>query len=132
MDGPVRSASFSIAIGSTGSLAAGAQLRGGAHRRVPLGSGLPTQENVHEVARLVRRNALLATARERLDFSEPVAVLLAAVTHFVSGADDPYGLVSALMDATVSGSHRLLSQATADMASDDTVSPLCAGVARKA
>lgn len=93
---------------------------------------LPTQENVHQVARLVHRDALLATAREHLDFSEPVAVLLAAVTHFVSDADDPHGVVSAFMDATVSGSHLLLSQATADVASDDTVSPLYAGVARKA
>ncbi|GAA1818286.1 SAM-dependent methyltransferase [Actinomadura chokoriensis] len=131
----------------------------GVRQFLDVGSGLPTQENVHEVARLVQRDArvlytdldpvavvharallageagvhaeegdlrdpeaLLATAREHLDLGEPIAVLLAAVTHFVSDADGPHGLVSALMDATVSGSHLLLSQATADMTSDDTVS----------
>ena len=46
---------------------------------------------------------------ELLDFSEPVAILLLAVLHFVSDADDPASIVARLLDATVRGSHIVLS-----------------------
>jgi hypothetical protein len=49
-----------------------------------------------------------------LDLSQPVAVLLVAVLHFVSAADDPYGAVSALMDPLPAGSYLVVSHFTAD------------------
>ena len=49
-----------------------------------------------------------------LDFSQPVAVLLVAVLHFVADAEDPYGLVRALMDPMPAGSYLVISHFTAD------------------
>jgi hypothetical protein len=43
-------------------------------------------------------------ARELLEFSEPVAVLLVAVLHFVGDQDKPHACVSALLDAVPAGS----------------------------
>jgi S-adenosyl methyltransferase len=42
---------------------------------------------------------------ELVDFSEPVAVLLIAVLHFISDADDPAGIIARLHGALVSGSY---------------------------
>ena len=47
-----------------------------------------------------------------LDLSRPVAVLMVAVLHFVSGADDPAGIVASYRDATVPGSYLVVSHAT--------------------
>jgi len=44
-----------------------------------------------------------------LDFSEPVAVMLMAVLHFIPEADDPYAIVAQLRDAVVAGSYIALS-----------------------
>jgi hypothetical protein len=52
--------------------------------------------------------------RELLDFSQPIAVLLVAVLHFISGAEDPYGLVRALTDPVPAGSYLVVSHFTAD------------------
>jgi hypothetical protein len=49
-----------------------------------------------------------------IDLSEPVAVLMFAVLHFVPDDDDPAGILTAYHDATVSGSYLALSHATAD------------------
>lgn len=49
-----------------------------------------------------------------IDFSEPVAVLLVSVLHFVVDAEDPYAAVARLRDATVGGSHLVLSHLTLD------------------
>jgi hypothetical protein len=40
-----------------------------------------------------------------IDFAEPVAVLLNAVLHFVSDADDPAGVVARLRESLVGGSY---------------------------
>lgn len=47
-----------------------------------------------------------------LDFSEPVAVVLSAVLHFVSDEDDPFLIVAQLRDAVVAGSYIALSHVT--------------------
>jgi S-adenosyl methyltransferase len=49
---------------------------------------------------------------ELLDFSEPVAVLLIAVLHFVSDDDGPATIVGRIADALVPGSHLAMSHAT--------------------
>jgi S-adenosyl methyltransferase len=50
--------------------------------------------------------------RELLDFSQPVAVLLLGVLHFIPDADDPAGIVARLRDAVVPGSYVALVNAT--------------------
>jgi hypothetical protein len=52
--------------------------------------------------------------RDMLDFSQPVAVLLVAVLHFVSDEEDPAALVRALMDPMPAGSYLVISHFTAD------------------
>ena len=39
---------------------------------------------------------ILSAARRTLDFSEPVAVMLIAVLHLISDADDPAGVIAQL------------------------------------
>jgi hypothetical protein len=52
--------------------------------------------------------------RRLIDFGEPVAVLLVAVTHFLSDADNPWRIVEELMDGVPSGSYLALSAVTSD------------------
>lgn len=49
-----------------------------------------------------------------IDFTEPVAVLLVAVLHFVPDTEDPYAAVARLRDAMAPGSHLVLSHMTMD------------------
>ena len=62
---------------------------------------------------------ILAQAAETLDFSQPVAVLLIAVLHFVQDSDDPRGIVTTLMDAVPSGSYLALLHGASDVGADD-------------
>jgi S-adenosyl methyltransferase len=48
-----------------------------------------------------------------LDFTRPVAVLLNAVLHFVSDADDPAGILDQLRSALVGGSYLTITHGTA-------------------
>lgn len=65
--------------------------------------------------------AILADAslRRLIDFSQPVAVLLVAVLHFVGDSDRPYEAARILMDAVPSGSYLVLTHSTPDNVSDD-------------
>jgi hypothetical protein len=47
-----------------------------------------------------------------LDFSEPVAVMLVSVLHFISDDNDPYGIIAQLRDAVVAGSYIAISHVT--------------------
>jgi hypothetical protein len=60
--------------------------------------------------------AILAheATRRLIDFSQPVGVLVVAVTHFLSDEDDPWGLVAQFMDAVPAGSYLALSSVTSD------------------
>ncbi len=58
---------------------------------------------------------ILDHARGLLDFSQPVAVMLVAVLHLIGPDDDPYGIVSQLMDAVPPGSYLLLSHVASDI-----------------
>ncbi|MFJ4977068.1 SAM-dependent methyltransferase [Streptomyces coeruleorubidus] len=51
---------------------------------------------------------------EVLDLSRPVALSLNALMHFVTDAQDPYGIVRRLLDALPSGSALALSHCTPD------------------
>ena len=51
-----------------------------------------------------------------IDFTRPVAVILAGVMHFITDQEDPYGVVERFKAAVPSGSHLLLSHITLDFA----------------
>lgn len=63
--------------------------------------------------------AILAhpTVRQLIDFSQPVALLLIAILHFVRDDEDPAGLVATLRDALPPGSYLALSHVTGDFRS---------------
>ncbi|MEV0974196.1 SAM-dependent methyltransferase [Microtetraspora glauca] len=123
----------------------------GIRQFLDIGSGLPTQQNVHEVARevdprcrvvyvdydpIVARygDALLATSddvafvqadlcapddylghpdlQRLIDFSEPVAVLMVAVLHFIPDGSGPADVVARLRDLMAPGSYLAVSHVT--------------------
>ncbi len=51
---------------------------------------------------------------ELVDFSEPVALLLVAVLHFIEDNQDPYGIVAMLRSVLVPGSFLVISHVTQD------------------
>jgi hypothetical protein len=59
-----------------------------------------------------------AEVRDTLDLSQPVALSLIAILHFIPDAYDPYGIVGALLDALPAGSYLTLTHATADFATE--------------
>ena len=47
-----------------------------------------------------------------IDFDEPVGLILVAVLHFITDAQDPYGIVARLRDAAAPGSYLVVSHVT--------------------
>ena len=126
----------------------------GIRQFLDLGSGLPSAQNVHEVAQAIAPESrvvyvdhdpivllharallrsrpegatgyiqadlrqpagILAKAAETLDFSQPVAVMLLAVLHFVTDEQDPAEVIRAVMDAVPSGSYLAIGHHTGDV-----------------
>ncbi len=123
-----------------------------------IGTGLPTQGNVHQVAQQVNPDARVVYAdndpmvlahsralktggntavieadlrdpasildhprtRELIDFSQPLAVLLVAVLHFIGGDDDPYAIVGSICDTLPPGSYLVISHATGGILRGDS------------
>ncbi len=54
------------------------------------------------------------TLRRRIDLTQPVALLLVAILHFLCDDEDPAGIVARLRDRLADGSYLVLSHATAD------------------
>jgi hypothetical protein len=52
--------------------------------------------------------------RETLDLSEPVALMMFGVLHFIPDEDDPYGIVGQLLAALPSGSYLAIQHPTRD------------------
>jgi hypothetical protein len=115
-----------------------------------IGTGLPTQGNVHQVAQEINPDARVVYAdndpmvlahsralktggntavieadlrdpdailnhprtRTLIDFSQPLAVLLVAVLHFISDTDDPDAIVASVCDSLPAGSYLVVSHAT--------------------
>ncbi len=75
-----------------------------AHARALLTSS-PEGKTAYLDADLRDPAKILAQAAETLDFSRPVAVLLIAVLHFIQDSDDPYRIVTTLMNAVPPGSY---------------------------
>jgi hypothetical protein len=126
----------------------------GIRQFLDLGSGLPSAQNVHEVAQSIapesrvvyvdhdpvvlmharallrsrsegatgyiqadlrKPDGILAKAAETLDFSRPVGVMLLAVLHLVTDAQDPAGIIAAVMDAVPPGSYLAVGHHTDDL-----------------
>jgi hypothetical protein len=68
--------------------------------------------------------------RRTLDFSQPVALMLVAVLHFLLDQDDPYAVVARLVEALPPGSYLVAAQATYDPLPPDTVAALEAANSR--
>jgi hypothetical protein len=58
---------------------------------------------------------VLSQAARTLDFSRPVAVVLANILHFIPDADGPYQIVARLMDAVPSGSFLVVVHGASDL-----------------
>jgi S-adenosyl methyltransferase len=67
------------------------------------------EADVREPERILYHEAVTGL----LDFGEPVAVLLNAVLHFVSDADDPAGVVARIREPLVSGSYLSITHGSA-------------------
>ena len=52
--------------------------------------------------------------RELINFTQPVALLLVAILHFIKDAENPAGIVATLRDALPGGSYLALSHGTGD------------------
>jgi hypothetical protein len=125
----------------------------GVDQFLDIGTGIPTEPNLHQIVQAIRPDArivyadndpivlrhaealltstpegvtdffhadvrqpatILERAREVLDFDRPIALSLIALLHFLPDEEDPYRVVSTLVDTLPSGSHLLLSHGTAD------------------
>ncbi|MEV6337679.1 SAM-dependent methyltransferase [Nocardia vinacea] len=127
----------------------------GIRQFLDIGTGIPTEPNLHQVAQqvapdarvvyvdndpivLVHARALMVSSHEgrtnyvsadvttpekilnapglleTLDLTQPVALSLNALMHFVPDEQDPYGIVDALMDRLVPGSYLVMTHVTPD------------------
>jgi SAM-dependent methyltransferase len=141
----------------------------GVRQFLDLGCGLPTTDNVHDIARRVapacrvvyvdndpmvvahaqalmvggttgiaaiRQDVRQPTAilchddvRRLIDFSRPVAMLMAAILHNVADVDHPAAVVAEFTAAMAPGSHLVLSHPTHDVLPEESARAreLCAG-----
>jgi S-adenosyl methyltransferase len=85
-----------------------------AHARALLASG-PSGVTDYIDADLRDYEKILSGASKMLDFSQPVAVMLIAVMHLIGDEDEPYEIVSGLVDAVPPGSYLALSHVASDI-----------------
>jgi hypothetical protein len=87
------------------------------HARALLTSS-PDGVTAYVDADLRRPDEILRHARQTLDFTRPVAVILVGILHLISDDEDPYGLAARLMAATVPGSYLVITQPASDVHAD--------------
>ncbi|MFC1402161.1 MULTISPECIES: SAM-dependent methyltransferase [Streptacidiphilus] len=75
-----------------------------------LGATTVVQADLRDPAAILADPAV----RAAIDFDRPVALMLVAVLHFVTEAEDPDAVTALLRDALPSGSYLVLSHATGD------------------
>jgi S-adenosyl methyltransferase len=61
-------------------------------------------------------------AAQTLDFGRPVAIMLIAILHLILDRDDPYDLLSQLVNAVVPGSYVVISHAASDIGTGAMIS----------
>jgi hypothetical protein len=76
----------------------------------PAGATTYIQADLREPEHILADESLA----EVLDFSQPVALMLIAVLHFVDEGADPYAKVARLLDALPPGSYLVMSHGTSD------------------
>jgi hypothetical protein len=76
----------------------------------PAGATSFIQADLREPGKILANPAL----RAMLDLGRPVALMLIAILHFLSDADDPHGIVAELVEALPSGSYLVISHLTGD------------------
>lgn len=59
--------------------------------------------------------AILEQAALTLDFSQPVGIMLIAILHAIEDSDDPYRIVTTLLDAVPAGSYLTVSHPASDI-----------------
>jgi S-adenosyl methyltransferase len=86
-----------------------------AHARALLTS-LPAGRTAYIEADLREPEKILAdpAVRDTLDFSQPIALMLIAILHFIADEDDPAGIVAALLEALPPGSYLAASHISPD------------------
>lgn len=87
-----------------------------AHARALLTSSTPRGKVSYVDADLRETGRILTSPqlRETLDLSQPAALLLIAIMHFIPDQDGPYDIVSNLLDELPAGSYLALSHLTGD------------------
>ncbi|MFI7603080.1 SAM-dependent methyltransferase [Actinoplanes sp. NPDC049681] len=65
--------------------------------------------------------------RRTLDLSQPVALMLLAILHFVPEGDDPYAIVRRLVGALPPGSYLVVSHATSDYLPPELIADISSG-----
>jgi hypothetical protein len=85
-----------------------------AHARALLTGG-PEGATDYIDADLQDTGTILDQARQTLDFSQPVAVMLIAILHVISDDDDPHAIVATLMEGVPPGSYFAMSQVASDV-----------------
>jgi S-adenosyl methyltransferase len=88
----------------------------------PAGTVAYVEADLRDPKRILTHPAVQAN----LDFSQPVALLLIAILHFLDEHDDPYRHVAELVQALPAGSVLALSHATFDPLTADVVERLTA------
>ncbi len=58
---------------------------------------------------------ILDQARQKLDFSQPIAIMMLMVLHMIADRDHPDEMVARLMDAVPSGSYLVISHPASDI-----------------
>jgi S-adenosyl methyltransferase len=73
---------------------------------------------IHEDLRDPEKILGSPVVRETPDFSQPIALMLVAILHFISDDDDPAGIVATLLSALPPGSYLVSSHVTAELDPD--------------
>ena len=85
-----------------------------AHARALLDS---TDEGITDYLNADLRDpgAILEQAAKTLDFAQPVAIMLIAILHAIGDDEDPYQIVTTLLDAVPAGSYLTVSHPASDI-----------------
>ena len=84
-----------------------------AHARALLTSS-PEGATAYLEADLREPDTILAAARQTLDFSQPIALMLLGILHFIPDSDQPHDVVARLVAALAPGSYLAIQHPTAD------------------
>jgi O-methyltransferase involved in polyketide biosynthesis len=84
------------------------------HARVLLTSA-PEGRTDYLAADLRDPDAIIEAAKSTLDFTQPIAVLLLSVLHFIPDGDDPHAVVRRLTGALPPGSFLVIAHAPSDL-----------------